>query len=309
MGRIRKKKAPGPDKISPEVAKIVAECHGEIVLAAFNGYITKAKFPKAWKRAVLVLIEKPVKEGVSAGYRPICLLDTVGKILETVIERRLRDELEEKGTLSDRQYGFREGRSAIDAMQLINRKVKEATNKAAQHKRRVTVDIRNAFNTARWSMIIEELENWQVSRYLIEMIKSYLTDRSVIVGEDRILEMTCEVPQGSILGPLLWNVQYDGILRLELPQEVETIGYADDLALVVTAKGKIELETKANEAIHLVTEWIEDRGLSVAPQKTEAVLLAGRRKVKEASEGGKCESEGRGDTQQSKREIPGSHVQ
>ena len=68
MGRIRKKKAPGPDKISPEVAKIVAECHGEIVLAAFNGCIMKAKFPKARKGAALVLIEKPVKEGVPAGY-------------------------------------------------------------------------------------------------------------------------------------------------------------------------------------------------------------------------------------------------
>ena len=64
---------------------------------------------------------------------------------------------------------------------------------------------------------------------------------------------------------------------------METIGYADDLALVVTAKGKTELETKANVAILQVTEWIEGRGLSVAPQKTEAFLLAGRRKVKEAN--------------------------
>ena len=152
MGRIRKKKAPGPDKISPEVAKIVAECHGDILLAAFNGCIRRANFPKAWKGAVLVLIEKPAKVGAPAGYRPICLLDTVGKIFGAVLERRLMYELEEQGTLSDGQYGFRKGRSAIDAMESINRKVKEATNKAVQHKRLcllVTVNIRKAFNTAR----------------------------------------------------------------------------------------------------------------------------------------------------------------
>ena len=282
--RIRKKKAPGPDQISPEIAKVVAQSHPGTLLAVFNDSIRKANFPKAWRRAVLVLIEKPAKEGVTSGYRPICLLDTVGKILEAVLERRLREELEEKGALSDRQYGFRKGRSAIDAMKIINLKVKEATNKATQHRRLcllVTIDIRNAFNTARWSVIIEELERWQVSRYLIETVKSYLTDRSVLVGEDRIIEMSCGVPQGSILGPLLWNVQYDGVLRLELPQGAETIGYADDLALIVTAKGKTELEATANVAIQRITEWIEDRGLSVAPQKTEAVLLAARRNIKE----------------------------
>ena len=89
------------------------------------------------------------------------------------------------------------------------------------------------------------------------------------------------MPQGSILRPLLWNVQYDGVFRLDLPHEVETIGYTDDLALVVTAKRKTELETKANVAIQQVIEWIEDRGLSVAPQKTESVLLARKRNINE----------------------------
>ena len=156
--RIRKKKVPGPDQISPEIAKIVAHHHANILLAVFNDCIRKADYPKAWKRAVLVLFEKPAKEGAPTGYRPICLLDTVGKILEAVLERRLRDELEERGALSDRQYGFSRGRSAIDAMELINKKLKEATDKAAQHKRPcmlVTIDIRNAFNTARWSTIIQ----------------------------------------------------------------------------------------------------------------------------------------------------------
>ena len=88
-------------------------------------------------------------------------------------------------------------------------------------------------------------------------------------------EMTAGVPQGSVLGPLLWNIFYDEVLRM--------VGYADDLAVIVIGKSKEDLRERTEEALRLVGAWMGDNGLSIAPDKSEPVLLVGRRTIREMS--------------------------
>ena len=285
--RIKCGKSPGPDLIPPDVVKIVVQKHGAILMRMYNNIIHKGAYPECWKRARLVLVEKPKKEGTSVGmaaYRPICLIDVLGKVLETILVMRLTREMEDRAPLSEMQHGFRKGRSAVDAMQQVTKIVKKITEKAAQHKgvcALITLDIENAFNTARWDNIVKELERKKISSYLIRIIKSYLTNRAVVIGGTVTLRTTCGVPQGSVLGPLLWNVQYDGVFGVDVPQGVELVGYADDLAVLVTGKGRHELQAKADIALSEIIKWMESKELRVAPHKTEVVVLAGRRKVKE----------------------------
>ncbi|HKT22692.1 MAG TPA: reverse transcriptase domain-containing protein, partial [Nitrososphaerales archaeon] len=92
--------------------------------------------------------------------------------------------------------------------------------------------------------------------------------------------MTAGVPEGSILGPVHWNLAYDGVLEMEnLPGGVETLAYADDLAVVVTAREERSLERAANEGLARVVEWMEDNHLQLAPAKTEALYLTGRKRT------------------------------
>jgi len=281
--RLKNGKAPGPDGIPHEVAKLAAEVCRREVLQVYDRVLRTGQYPKIWKKTKLVLLEKPRKEDdTERAYRPICLVDAMGKMLEAIIERRLNQEMDAGTPLSEHQYGFRRGRSAIDAMQRVRKTVARVTGGAAQHKGLcvlVTLDVRNAFNTARWPHIIEDLERRHISAYLIDVIKSYLNDRFLIAGtEER--RINCGVPQGSILGPILWNAQYDGVFGVQLPANTELIGYADDIAILATAKREEELKLKAEIAVRKVTRWMESKGLEVAPEKTEVVVLAGRRKLK-----------------------------
>jgi hypothetical protein len=214
-------------------------------------------------------------------FRPICLLDCLGKLMEHLIRARLADELEEKGGLSDAQYGFREGLSTQHAIEEVL-KVARYANAGSWGRKDycalITLDVENAFNTAPWAGIVEALRKRNTSEYLISLIQSYLTDRSLEVDEQTTIGVSCGVPQGSVLGPTLWNVLYDGVLGLELPEGLRLIAFADDLAVLVTAKTEQELMSLANYALERVVGWMEEIGLKLAVQKTEAVLLVGKRR-------------------------------
>ncbi|XP_063931815.1 uncharacterized protein LOC135143805 [Zophobas morio] len=110
-GRLRKGKAPGPDKIPPEVCKTYAKECGKECLEVMNRCLEKGVVPKEWKVARLVLIEKERKEEENAKYRPICLLNGMGKLYEGMLAARLRNDVRRLGGLAETQYGFRAGRS------------------------------------------------------------------------------------------------------------------------------------------------------------------------------------------------------
>ncbi|CAB0007882.1 unnamed protein product [Nesidiocoris tenuis] len=278
-------KAPGPDGIPVEVLKIAVKVRPELLLTTFNACLTAGLFPVCWKRAKLVLIPKGGGDPNSpSGRRPLCMLDTTGKGLEKLLLPRMLAAIHASGDLSPRQHGFRTGHSTIGALSEVVdalRKTQRGSVSSRSVGLLVTLDVKNAFNSARWKDMLEALEGtFKVPEYILRVLRSYLKDRTLEYETAqgwRRRDITAGAAQGSILGPTLWNAAYDGLLRLEMPEEVTLVGYADDVAAVILGRTLESAQIKLERVMRRVGEWMSDHGLSLALQKTEVVIITRKR--------------------------------
>ena len=175
----------------------------------------------------------------------------MGRLLEEMIFERLQGHMVGENGLSENQFGFRKGRSTDDSIQAqvdIATKARRGTGKRKGFCALISIDIRNAFNTARWNIFTEAMVRKKVPDYLLRMIDDYLSDRYVI---------------------------YEG-----LPAGTSIIGFADDALVVCVADNVGILELRINDTLWRTKRWLDSRCLKMAPEKTEAFLFRDRRSFK-----------------------------
>lgn len=263
---MRKNKASGPDGITSCILAAVHKVYPCTLVELFNTCLKYGTFPSEWKSARVVLLRKGDKpEGVPSSYRPLCLLNDVGKLLESLLTRRLEESISSNGGLSPNQFGFRKGMSTDDAIcqmhQIILREINGGKFCLA-----IGIDIKNALDT------------WSARPYLVKMFQSYFADRYGTTDQGhRCRELDFEimggVPQGSVVGPLLWNVTFDRVLKEPLNHGSKLMGFADDTLVLVSVNTIRDLEYRANNALFEVEQRISSLGLEIATNKTEAVMF------------------------------------
>lgn len=276
-----KRTAPGPDGIPARVIHLALSEMEDRLRSLFNRSLSSSRFPKVWKEGILCLLRKEGRpEDSASGYRPIVLLDEVGKLFERIIASRLVNHLSSVGPdLADEQFGFRAERSTIDALSHLKLLVQESKNEG-DGMLAIKFDIQNAFNTLPHSSILEALRFHGVPLYLQTLIENYLDERKILyVNKYGCIchrDVKTGVPQGSVLGPLLWNIGYNWVLRGTLLAGMSIICYADDT--LVTARGKDFREAAQLAAVGgaLVVQRIRCLGLKVALHKTEAIFFHAR---------------------------------
>lgn len=162
--KIKVKRAAGPDGIPPEVVKVIVANYPTECLKVLNNCLKNGEFPLPWKRAKLVLIEKQKPDQQTKAYRPICVLNVLGKLMEQMILGRLQTEITRNGDLNEQQFGFRAGRSTIDAIKKVQQIADEAKGEPRSLKKfcaLITLDVQNAFNTAPWGGGDTRRTEWQ----------------------------------------------------------------------------------------------------------------------------------------------------
>lgn len=286
-------KAPGNDGITVGVIKKAFMHIGQKLEMLFNSLIKIKYFPDIWKQGIACIIPKGASgaTGTPKDYRPITLLPIFGKIFEKFLSNWVIGRLEATGKLHKEQYGFMKQRSTSDALVNLNNFIRKSANKKHINIT-ILLDITGAFDNAEWAAILNLLVQKDIPADLVELIKSYFTNRRITVRiceSSKTKTTTQGVPQGSVSGPIFWNILIDDLLQiletLKRENEIEMIfqAYADDLSLSFSYDPKkhksTEIASKINGVLTRIEEWGNKTGLNFNPSKTQVIMFTNRRKV------------------------------
>lgn len=271
-------RAPGCDGIKSEVVKRMFGRMKGTMLDMYNKMLREGEFPGVWKEGIVKVFLKSDDKDPSKvkSYRPVTLLPVLGKIGERMVVKRMRDWMDREERLDRGQFGFTEGVGTLDALLEMKRDVEESPQKYVAG---LFLDISGAFDSAWWPEVLRVLREWRCPNNIYRLIRNYFRGRRVTLkarnGEvEKTITKGC--PQGSVVGPLLWNVLFDGFLRLPFENGVTARAYADDALLLVKANTSPELMRRCTRTLEMVTRWGEERKLTFSREKTVMLLLKGK---------------------------------
>ena len=270
----RPKKAPGHDEIQNIILKNLPKEALIQLTIIFNSCLSLGYFPSAWKRANILAFEKPGKDKkLPQNYRPISLLPTMGKIFERLILNRVLAHLNKNKILIDEQFGFRAHRSTVQQLLRITYKVSDNFNKN-KSTAMLLLDIEKAFDAVWHQGLIYKLENYNFPQYLIKLILDYLENRSfhVTVNDKNSTErnISAGVPQGSILGPILFIIYIN-----DLPKSDKTsIGlFADDTTILSSSWSKNQAVKNIIDHFYILRKYFTKWKIKLNINKTEIIVF------------------------------------
>ena len=276
-------KSPGLDDIYPALLQWGLDILLPILTSIFRASIALRYLPKSWRMVRVVFIPKPGRTDYTLGksYRPISLTSFLLKSIERLCDRHIRDTVLTTNPLHHLQHAYLPGRSTESALHAVVDRI-ERSMAYKMSTLGVFIDIEGAFDKASVKSIVMALHSHGVASTLCEWIQHMLSCRIVLaeVGEAKLRGVVSRgCPQGGVLSPLLWNLVVDSLLWTLNKQGFYTIGYADDISILIDGKFESVLCNLMQTALHTVENWCNEHTLSVNPHKTELVLFTKKKKV------------------------------
>ena len=231
-------------------------------------------FPKELKVAKVIPVYKSEDSHIFGNYRPISLLPVFSKVFEKCVAKQLTDYLNFNDLFYELQFGFRKGHSTIHPLVKFLNYVSEAHNNH-EHALAIFIDLKKAFDTVNHQILLDKLKYYGIRGIANTWFRNYLLNRQQFVEingtRSNIAKINIGVPQGSVLGPLLFLLF---INDMPINCNFFTILFADDTTLQWKHKNLDKLVSMANHNLNSASNWFNANRLTLNAKKTKCMLFS-----------------------------------
>ena len=232
------------------------------------------EYPELLKIVKVIPIHKGGSTQNLNNYRPISLLSIFDKIIEKIMHKKLYNFLETHNVLYQNQYGFRKNNSTVYALTQITEKIKSTIDNG-KYGCGIFIDLRKAFDTVNHKILLGKLEHYGIRGNMLNWFESYLKDRKQFVSINGqvsdLKDITCGVPQGSVLGPLLFLLYIN-----DLPNISKILNFylfADDTNIYYESESLTKIEKTVNKELDKLYLWLNVNRLSLNIEKTNFIIF------------------------------------
>lgn len=268
-------KSPGPDLVHPKVLYELAEVIDIPLCLIFNSSLGSGVVPEEWRIGQISALFKKGSKKLASNYRPVSLTSIICKLMEKLVRKRIVEHMNEKDLFSDRQFGFIGGRST--SLQLL--KVLDHWTSILDEGGHIDViytDFMKAFDKVPHKRLLGKLQSYGVDQLLCRWVKGFLADRRQRVQVNGTFskwhKVTSGIPQGSVLGPILFVIFIN-----DLPDSVlsEVFMFADDTKLYRTIQDQSDI-TQLQDDIDNAFNWSAEWLLRFHPDKCKVLPISNK---------------------------------
>ena len=264
------------DDLPFKILKLVAAHIAPILARIYNIMIESGVYPSSLKSARVTPVFKKGDRLNPTNYRPISVLKSINKIFERLLLSRLESFFETHNIITAHQYGFRKNRGTDDAIMDILGSIRNSML-SKRYCIATFFDFSKAFDTLNHERLLVKLYKYGIRGVALDLVKSYLTGRTQSVSLKGRSSATCQlmqgVPQGSILGPWLFNVYVNDLHHFLNHPPTQ---YADDTTVVVDDPNIDKLFDSLQSDLDVFFQWSVVNCLSLNASKTKFMLFSNR---------------------------------
>ena len=267
----------GHDNLSVNTIKNCSDQVARPLSMIFNKSFEYGVVPNNLKIAKIIPVFKSDDKKLVSNYRPISVLPAFSKILERLMYNRLLHFIDQHNILSNSQFGFRKKISTTMALLELVDKISTSMEKN-EFTIGIFIDLAKAFDTVNHQILLAKLYHYGIRGIAHDWFKNYLSNRLQYVHfnntESNRLPVTCGVPQGSILGPLLFIIYINDLNVVS--KLVTFIMFADDTNIFISGKNLDNITCTVNEELNIINEWFSANLLSLNIKKTNYILFGNK---------------------------------